>query len=70
MKTYCNAISANINTSVCPLAKGACYWQHRDSKECKYTEQELSVEEFCERVKAPVPTESTDAFRARLRATL
>ena len=55
--TFCVAINADIVVATCPLKKGACYWQHRKTNLCRYTNDELSIEEFCSRVGAQVPTE-------------
>lgn len=51
--TYCVAVEANLLVAVCPLRVGACMWQHRTTHHCKYTEQEISPEEFAALVNAP-----------------
>lgn len=67
---FCIAIDAPLAESTCPLEKGACYWQHRGTKDCCYTEQELTVEEFKARVGSNDPVSDIDEFRDRLRMAL
>jgi hypothetical protein len=55
--TYCIAIEQDIVISTCPLRKGACYWQHRETKLCAYTAEEISIEDYCKLVSLPVITE-------------
>lgn len=45
--TYCVAVQADIAVPVCPLAKGKCMWQHRQTHVCCYTNQEMTVDQFC-----------------------
>lgn len=69
--TYCLIIESTLNTEVCPLSKGACYWQHRQSKKCCYLpDRELSLEEFCEHTGASLPETDQDTFREQLRSAL
>jgi len=55
--SFCVAINSEIKAASCPLRKGQCYWQHQETNNCKYTEEELSVEAFCERTGKTVPTQ-------------
>ena len=69
--TFCIAVESNIKTDECPLPKGKCYWQHRETKLCCYTEKDLTVEEFCDLVNAPIPSEEElEAFKKLLRSKL
>jgi len=69
--SFCIALEANIDTDRCPLAKGKCYWQHRETHECRYTEADLTPAEFCTHVGLPMPTpEASDKFKTDLRALL
>lgn len=68
--TFCVIIEAPLKTSNCPLSKGACYWQHRESNACCYTEKELSPSEFCELTGATTPVIDVETFRDQLRAAL
>jgi hypothetical protein len=69
-QTFCVAIDAPINTKSCPLQVGACYWQHRQTKECKYTELDMSIDEFKLLVGSNDPASDIDEFRDRLRRAL
>lgn len=55
--TFCVHTQTELVISTCPLRKGKCYWQHRETKTCKYTMEQLSVEDYCIRVGAVLPTE-------------
>jgi hypothetical protein len=68
--TYCVAIDANIMVSTCPLKKGACLWQHRDTNYCKYTADEITTEEFCIRVGAVIDPVKQLASMAELKSKL
>lgn len=48
--TFCIAIKVEIPVPACPLPKGRCMWQHRESHDCSYTEQEMTVEQFSQHV--------------------
>ena len=48
--TFCIAVEQELTVSVCPLKAGACYWQHRKTHACCYTEEDMTPTEFCERV--------------------
>lgn len=69
---HCIAINREITVSTCPLEKGGCYWQHRQTKSCQYTSEDITIEEFCQRVgfKGHPSTEQLGKFRARLREEL
>ncbi len=67
MPVFCIAVDKSLDTEVCPLSKGACYWQHRETKACCYTELDLAVNEYCDLVGAPLPTKDLDAFMDELR---
>lgn len=68
--TYCIAIEQAL-VSGCPLPKGRCYWQHRVTKVCCYTEQDLTPEEYAERVGTYVPEDKeVQLFTARLRTEM
>lgn len=53
---FCIAIQKSLPGLKCPLDKGHCYWQHRLTKDCKYTTDELAVAEFCSLVGLQVPS--------------
>lgn len=55
--TFCIAIQKPIIVQTCPLRPGACYWQHQQTLNCKYTPEELSIDEYCSLVGKPLPTE-------------
>lgn len=61
MTTFCIALKEKLVVATCPLAKGACLWQHRQTLKCRYTAEELSEAEFCARVGAPEVTEAERA---------
>lgn len=48
--TKCGVIGKVLVVSVCPLKPGECMFQHRVTHVCRYTEAELSPEEFNKRV--------------------
>lgn len=54
--TFCVAIHREICVATCPLNKGSCIWQHRKTQHCKYTPEELNVQEFCDRVGLTPPS--------------
>lgn len=69
--SYCVLIESNLTSDTCPLSKGACYWQHRQTKMCCYApDRELTVDEFKDLVGAPQTELDLDLFRAQLRAAL
>lgn len=69
--TFCVVIESKINTTVCPLEKGSCYWQHRKDRSCCYTDQDLSPEEFSTLVGLEKkPLMSLTEFRAQLKTAL
>lgn len=51
---YCINIEKEIEQEQCPLEKGACYYQHRTTRNCKYSEFK-SVTDFCMAVGLPIP---------------
>jgi len=53
---FCIAIHEQLPTKTCPLPQGACYWQHRKTNNCKYTHDDLSIEQFCSLVGLPQPS--------------
>jgi hypothetical protein len=55
--TFCVHTQTELVVSTCPLRKGRCYWQHRETKTCKYTTDTLSFEEYCLRVGTQLPSE-------------
>ena len=57
MMAFCIAINANLVVQSCPLRKGQCYWQHKLTNKCCYTDAELSIEQFCERTGKDMPTD-------------
>lgn len=68
---YCTVVEAHLSVKVCPLPKGSCYWQHRQSNECRFTEKDITPDEFCALTSAdPVTQEDLEEFRNRLRDTL
>lgn len=70
-KAYCIAVEQKLSSDNCPLAKGQCYWRHRDTGKCKYTADELSELEFCQLVGAPQPSANDrDCMLEKLRGAL
>ena len=63
--TYCGPLQQRILVSTCPLPKGACMWQHRETLKCQFTQDELTPGEFCARVGLP----SASAGEVELRKT-
>ena len=53
---FCIAINKDIAVASCPLQKGQCYWQHRETNICKYTEEELTADAFCELTGKQLPS--------------
>lgn len=71
--TTCIAIQKEIpEDTVCPLEPGACYWRHRLTGICMQTEDELTVQEFCERVglKGSPTQAQIEKFKTKLRSVL
>jgi len=60
MTTYCIVAQSELIVSNCPLPKGACFWKHRLSGQCKYSEAatRLGVPELALHVGLPAPTET------------
>jgi hypothetical protein len=68
---YCVLIDARLKTVRCPLENGKCYWQHRETNECCYTDCELTVEQFTQITGAdPLSSTDIDEFKERLRAQM
>jgi hypothetical protein len=70
--TLCIAIKKEITASICPLTKGNCYWQHRRTHACCYTEQDMDSQQFAKLVgmsNYPNP-EQISRFLHRLRIKL
>lgn len=57
MKTICIAVEREVTLAegVCPLPRGSCYWAHRTSGKCTYTDVDLTAEQFAERTGADIP---------------
>ena len=70
--TLCIAIDRELTVRKCPLDRGTCYWQHRESHECCYTEVEMTTQEFCQHVgiKGQPSEEQVGKFMVKLRAML
>lgn len=69
--TYCIAIESVLPVSKCPLEKGQCYWQHRESHKCCYTDADLTTDEFASMVAtASVTEDQVTAFRTQLHKAL
>ena len=43
----CPLIKKELSISICPVTH--CMWRHSESGDCCYTEQDLTVEEYCSR---------------------
>jgi hypothetical protein len=58
--TFCIVVDREVVLSAytCPLPKGNCYWAHRRTGQCRYTDQDLTPEQFAERVGTTVPTDA------------
>ena len=54
--TYCGPLQTRILVSTCPLTKGACMWQERQTLKCCYTQDEVTPAEFCLLVGLPPPS--------------
>jgi len=69
--TFCIAVEAQLNTDVCPLPKGRCYWQHRETRQCCYTEHEIAPTSYCLQVGAnPASEQELAEFKIQLRVKL
>lgn len=69
--TYCTVVDQVLTTKVCPLAKGSCYWQHRVTNECCFTEVEVTPEAFSALTGSdPVTAPEIEEFKSRLREAL
>lgn len=55
---FCTCIKKFV-PDVCPLEKGECMWQHRETKKCCFTEKSLTAEEYCILVGQEKPTAET-----------
>lgn len=71
MKTFCIAIGQPLVVARCPLPCGACAWQHRDTNFCKYTDQEITIEEHATLIGVDVPTtQEQQALELKLIASI
>lgn len=69
--TFCIAIEKELTTEHCPLLPGRCYWAHRVTRACTYTDQELTPEEFALRVGSTPPSaDEVQTFTANLRTEM
>jgi hypothetical protein len=72
--TYCVAIEKEIVVATCPLRKGSCYWQHRQTMRCMHTEDDLTPQEFVARVGLPSDAAADDVktqvFLGKLKTAL
>ena len=69
--TYCIALEEEIVVATCPLKKGTCYWQHRQTNLCMSTSDELTLTEYCKRVGTDIPLASDlDLIKTGLRSAL
>lgn len=70
--TFCIAIHAELKIPACPLEKGKCYWQHSDTRVCTFTTDELTLDQFCQRVglKEVPNQEQIERFVTNLKAEL
>jgi hypothetical protein len=50
---FCGVIQQQLVVSSCPLMKGTCMWKNRLHGRCTYTTEELTTEEFTQRVGLP-----------------
>jgi hypothetical protein len=69
----CVAVDREIpDGTTCPLDKGQCYWQHRQTKVCCYTDAEMTVQEFCAHVgiKGHPSEDQVGRFMVKLRSVL
>lgn len=65
--TFCGAIQKQILVATCPLRKGACMWQHRDTKLCCYTEGDLDPEAFAAKVGCdPLSEPDLESLKAKI----
>lgn len=65
--TYCGVIQKRILVSTCPLPKGACMWQDREDKLCRFTHEEMTPAEFCARVHGVPPNQGeVEARKVRI----
>lgn len=72
MAIFCGIIKKELSSEVCPLKKGVCYWQHRQTGACTFTVDELTAEAFCERVgiTEPPSAEKLESLRTQLQEAL
>lgn len=70
--TYCIAIASHLAEDTCPLEKGQCYWQHRTTNKCCYTESDLSHEDYktLTGTSKPITEQTLDTMRDKLRSAL
>ncbi len=62
--TFCIAIERELVVATCPLRKGRCYWQHRETQICCYTSKDLEPHEYAELVGTEVPeTDPQELFQ-------
>jgi hypothetical protein len=67
MKAFCVVIGKPLVVARCPLPGGKCTWQHRATNFCKYTDQDLTIEQHAALVGAPTPKNSeVQALEQRL----
>lgn len=44
---HCGVLKKDLYGTICPIEKGHCYWQHRKTKECCYTNEKMDKQNFC-----------------------
>lgn len=57
MTIYCVVIDRHLDAKKCPLPDvNDCMWCNKFTGDCKYTAEDISVNEFCELVGVKIPT--------------
>jgi hypothetical protein len=68
---FCGAIKKDLSVATCPLRQGDCYWQHAKTNKCKYTVEEITVDQFCERTGRTLPPDDVrEELIADIKATV
>lgn len=68
--SYCIMIESEIRQVECPLQKGACYYQHRTTGNCKYADYK-TLTDYCNGVGLSLPKkQDLETDIERLRAQL
>lgn len=57
--TFCVVIQQRLAVTNCPLPIGTCFWKHRVTGQCRYSENttDMNIFDLAKLVGLPIPTE-------------